>query len=92
MGTDGETGHRSASGDPTSVSDTPKGASTPALVPSCDQRPGLRLYGNRQGAAAAMVEGDYLQPCSWVGDGKRRSAEQMWRDEKWCELLVELIM
>ena len=37
----------------------------------------------------------HLQQCPSVGDGKGRSTEhweQMWRDEKWCEQVVEFIM
>jgi len=34
----------------------------------------------------------HLQRCPWVGDGKGRSKEQMRRDEKWCEQVVDFIM
>jgi len=27
----------------------------------------------------------HIQRCQWVGDGKGRSTEQMWHDERWCE-------
>jgi len=34
----------------------------------------------------------HLQRRPWVGDWKGRSAEKMWRDEKWCEQAMEFIM
>ena len=27
-----------------------------------------------------------------MGDGKGRSTEQMWSDEKWCEKVLELVL
>ena len=27
----------------------------------------------------------HLYECSWVGDGKGRTRDMMWKDEKWCE-------
>ena len=32
------------------------------------------------------------QHCPWVRDGKGRSVEQMWGDEKWCGRVVVPIM
>jgi len=30
--------------------------------------------------------------CMWVGDGKGRTFEMLWKDEKWCEAVAEFIM
>jgi len=34
----------------------------------------------------------HLQRCLWVGDGKGRSTEEIWNDEKWCERVVEFLL
>jgi len=33
----------------------------------------------------------HLMQCSWVGDGKGRTSEMVWEDEKWCEAVAEFI-
>jgi len=33
-----------------------------------------------------------LMGCPWVGDGKGRTSEMLWEDEKWCEAVAEFIM
>ena len=34
----------------------------------------------------------HLLGCSWVGDGKGRTCDQIWEDEKWCEAVADFIM
>jgi len=33
----------------------------------------------------------HLQECSWVGDGKGRTADMIWEDEEWCAAVEEFI-
>jgi len=33
----------------------------------------------------------HLMECPWVGDGKGRTSEMLWDDEKWCEAVAEFI-
>jgi len=34
----------------------------------------------------------HLLGCPWVGDGKRRTSEQVWGDERWCKVVAEFLM
>jgi len=34
----------------------------------------------------------HLLGCPWVGDGRGRTSEQVWEDEKWCEAVAEFLM
>jgi len=34
----------------------------------------------------------HLMGCPWVGDGRGRTSEMLWEDEKWCEAVAEFIM
>jgi len=34
----------------------------------------------------------HLYECPWVGDGKGRTREMIWKDEKWCEDLARFVM
>jgi len=34
----------------------------------------------------------HLLGCPWVGDGRGRTSEQVWEDEKWCEAVADFIM
>ena len=34
----------------------------------------------------------HLMGCPWVGDGKGRTSEMLWEDEKWCEGMAEFVM
>jgi len=34
----------------------------------------------------------HLLRCPWVGDGRGRSSEQIWEDEKWCEGVADFIL
>jgi len=34
----------------------------------------------------------HLLGCAWVGDGKGRTSEMIWEDEKRCEALAEFLM
>jgi len=34
----------------------------------------------------------HLMGCPWVGDGKGRTSEMLWEDEKWCEAVAEFVM
>ena len=34
----------------------------------------------------------HLMRCWWVGDGRGRKWEDMWKDEEWCEAVAEFIM
>ena len=34
----------------------------------------------------------HLLSCPWVGDGKGRTREMLWKDEKWCGELARFIM
>jgi len=34
----------------------------------------------------------HLLSCPWVGDGKGRTREMLWKDEKWCEELARFVM
>jgi len=31
----------------------------------------------------------HLMGCPWVGDGKGRTSEMLWEDEKWCEAVAD---
>jgi len=33
----------------------------------------------------------HLLECPWVGDGKGRTSEMIWEDERWCEAVPEFI-
>jgi len=33
----------------------------------------------------------HLYACPWVGDGKGRTREMLWGDEKWCEDLARFL-
>jgi len=33
----------------------------------------------------------HLYMCPWVGDGKGRTRESIWKDEKWCEDLARFV-
>jgi len=34
----------------------------------------------------------HLLGCPLVGDGRGRTSEQIWEDEKWCEAVADFIM
>jgi len=33
----------------------------------------------------------HLYECPWVGDGKGRTREMIWKDEEWCAALAEFL-
>jgi len=56
----------------------------------------LRVIGKTEDASCVCdgwtpQNAAHLYECPWVGDGKGRTKEMIWDDEKWCECLARFV-